>query len=260
MDFCLKSSNLNVETLPGTSVSLCGTGDLRLKLLSGTFDVLCEPFLVSGAFIWNLHVDPIFHVCGSFKCGTVECDWMRSRNLYLKPLCELACGTHCLKVLCGTFVWKPGEPKCGTLWNLEPFKCGIFIGDLGKPEPIVQNLWTFWAWKHSVEPFCGGILETLCGTLQDLVRGFRPPQQTTPRLHWKNPKLSKLLGETKKHRLKSLGKKQKNRKPLKSPKSSHSPSKRYIQGTRSNSWSSAIWPWRKKRSTPGPDCMPSVNG
>ena len=64
------------KPLPGTSVSLCGTGRPSPEAFVWNLEVLCETFLVpvSGAFIWNLHVDPIFHLCGSFKCGTVECD------------------------------------------------------------------------------------------------------------------------------------------------------------------------------------------
>ena len=37
-------------------------------------------------------------------------------------------------------------------------------------------------------------MEPLCGTLGNLVPGFRPLPQTTPKLYWRNPKLFKLLG------------------------------------------------------------------
>ena len=89
-------------------------------------------------------------------------------NLYLKPLCGVGLWNHCLKALHGTFIWQPGEPKCGTLWNLEPFKCGIIQKNLEKPEPIYcaepLNLLSVETFCGTVEPFCGGIFEPFCGT------------------------------------------------------------------------------------------------
>lgn len=154
--FCLKSSNLNVETLPGTSVSLCGTGRPSLE----TFVWNLWIFMWTVSCIWNLRVDPIFNLCGSFKCGTVECDWVCS--LSGEPFSGTFISNLYVELACGNIVWKLCmEPLFGNLGNqnVEPCepgteKCGIIIGNLGKPEAI-----------YCAEPLSLLSVETFCGTI-----------------------------------------------------------------------------------------------
>lgn len=177
--------------------------DLHLKLLCGTFEALCEPFLVSGAFIWNLHVDPIFHLCGSFKCGTIACHWVRSNSG------EPFSGTFILnlyvELACGTIVWKLCvEPLFGNLQNQNVEPCGT-CGNI--------------LWNHFVEESLTFYVEPCKTWCEVSGRRNKPPRSFIGR----TPSFPSCWVNQKKHSLKSLGKKsvKKSKTLKKSPKSSH---------------------------------------
>ena len=125
----------------------------------------------AGTFqVWKVSVEPREPepLCGNFvepgtfvKPGPFECGTLGKVTWNF-------CGTWS-KFKCGTFAWKVGEPEPlpGPLWNLEPFKC----------ETIMWNLRDAEASK--------------CGTLGNLVPGFRLLPQITPKLDRQNPKLFK---------------------------------------------------------------------
>ena len=178
-NFYLKSLNLDMETLSGTFEPLCGISRPSVKPLWFMWNLFLEPFnlYVKTLLYLELHMEPTSEtfepLFGTVQCGPVK--W----NLYLKPLC--GCGIF----ICNFYL----ELLCKTLYE-------TFMWYLAKPEPLCGT-WTFWVWNLYVETlwnlsFLG--LEPLCGTLTNLVPGFRPLPQTTPKLDWQDPKIFKLLG------------------------------------------------------------------
>ena len=145
-----------------------------MKLLSGTF---MTNLFVKHLFMWNLCVElrePESSV-ENFSTTLETC-----KN--------------------GTFIWNLVEPElltvqplCGTLWNLNFYKWNLYV------EPPGTN-WAFkngtFMWNLSEPELLR--MEPLCGTARNFAEpgeGFGRLPQTTPKLYWKNPKPSRLLGK-----------------------------------------------------------------
>lgn len=91
--------------------------DLHLKLLCGTFEFLCEPFLVFGTYVWTLSLIYV-EASSAEQLSVTECAAFRG-NLFLEPLSQTFMWSWPVETLSESFAWNLYLATWGTkMWNL----------------------------------------------------------------------------------------------------------------------------------------------